>query len=189
MFGWDFEQLAERQQCFIVDLTPKRNISANLSQEFIFPEEYAFILRNEYTAANFNAIIGRLIKDLLPTRMIIDSITPILMMHTDVFHARGWMAELVTILKQKGTTTLLVSERTHPPAFDMIDLSFTDGIIPLNIHEVGNSKIRYLNIDKMRKTKHTMSPIVFRIEEGLVNNILMSLFLPTLEQQERIKNL
>jgi len=169
MFGWDFEQLAERQQCFIVDLTLKRNASDNLSQEFIFPEGYAFIQRNEYTPANFNTIIGRLIKDILPVRMIIDSITPFLMMHNDVFHARGWMVELMTILKQKGTTTLLVSDRTHPPAFDMIDLSIADGIISLNIHEVGNSKKRYLNIEKMRKTKHTMSPIVFRIEEGGIN--------------------
>lgn len=166
VFGWDFEHLAESQQFFIIDLTPKRNTSNDSLQEFIFPESYAFIQRKEYSPANFNTIIERLIKDLLPTRMVIDSITPILMMHTDVFCARGWMAELVTILKQNGTTTLLVSERAHPPAFDMIDLSIADGIISLNVHKVGNSKIRYLEIEKMRKTKHTMSPIVFRIGEG-----------------------
>ena len=43
MFGWDFEQLAERQQIFIVDLTPTRENSEDSSQEFIFPEGYAFI--------------------------------------------------------------------------------------------------------------------------------------------------
>ncbi|MFQ6125643.1 MAG: RAD55 family ATPase [Candidatus Heimdallarchaeota archaeon] len=169
MFGWDFEQLAERQKCYLVDLTPKRNASDNLSHKFLFPKGYAFIPHNEYTPANFNAIISKLIKDLMPVRMIIDSITPILMMHTDVFHARGWMAELVTILKQKNTTTLLVSERTYPPAFDMIDLSIADGIITLNTHAVGNWKKRYLTVEKMRKTKHTMSPIVFRITEGGIN--------------------
>ncbi|MFX0195545.1 MAG: RAD55 family ATPase [Candidatus Hodarchaeota archaeon] len=166
VFGWDFEHLAERQQFFIIDLTPKRNTSNDSLQEFIFPEGYAFIQRKEYSPANFNTIIERLIKDILPARMVIDSITPILMMHTDVFCARGWMAELVTILKQNGTTTMLVSERTYPPDFDMIDLSITDGIISLNVHRVGNSKLRYLEIEKMRKTKHTMSPIVFRIREG-----------------------
>ena len=74
--------------------------------------------------------------------------------------------ELVSILKQQGETALLVSERTYPPAFDMIDLSIADGIISLNVHGVDNSKIRYLEIEKMRKTKHTMSPIVFHIGTG-----------------------
>jgi circadian clock protein KaiC len=169
VFGWDFEKHAERQQTFIVDLTPTRKISDDALNEFIFPEGYAFIHKKEYTPANFNRIVDRLIKDLSPTRIVIDSITPILLSNIDVVQARRWMVELVTILKQQGATTLLVSERTYPPAFDMVDLSIADGIISLNIHMIDNSKMRYLVIEKMRKTKHTMSPIVFRIEKNGIN--------------------
>jgi KaiC/GvpD/RAD55 family RecA-like ATPase len=169
MFGWDFEKFAERQQIFIVDLTPMRKNSDDSSHEFFFPEGYAFIQKKEYTPANFNRIVDHLIKDLSPTRIVIDSITPILLSNTDVVQARGWMVELVAILKQKGATALLVSERTYPPAFDMVDLSIADGIITLNVHGVDNSKIRYMEIEKMRKTKHTMSPIVFRIGVGGIN--------------------
>ena len=119
--------------------------------------------------STFNRIIDRLIKDLSPTRIVIDSITPILLANTDVVQARGWMVVLVAILKQQSATALLVSERTYPPAYDMVDLSIADGIISLNVYEADNSKIRYFIIEKMRKTKHTMSSIVFRIGEGGIN--------------------
>ncbi len=169
MFGWDFEQLSESEKFFIVDLTPIRKTSNDSPQEFKFPQNYAFIQRNEFTPTTFNAVIEKLVGELLPVRVVIDSITPILLMHTEIFHARVWLTELVTILKQKGVTSMLVSERTHPPTFDWNDLSIVDSIISLNVHEERNSKNRYLNIEKMRKTKHTISPIVFRIGEGGIN--------------------
>ena len=169
IFGWDFEHLAETQQLFIVDLTPLRNNSVDDLNEFIFPEDYSFIRQKKYTPVNFNIIIEKLITDLSPNRVVIDSITPVLIMNKDAFSARWWLSDLIRILKRKNITTMLISEINQPPTFDSIDMSITDGLISLNIQQMTNSKKRYLEIEKLRKTKHTLSPIVFRIGEDGIN--------------------
>jgi len=89
-----------------------------------------------------------------PQRMVID---PINVVNNYVKNYRQFMFELVTMLKEWSTVTLLTGEVGEGEKYP-VDVGYTaDGIISLIMRSEGDIIKRYVQILKMRGTAHSLS--------------------------------
>lgn len=98
--------------------------------------------------------INELIAEHTPQRIVID---PINVVNNYVNNYRQFLFELVTLLKNWSAVTLLTGEVKEGQKYPE-DIAYTaDGIISLIMRSEGDVIKRYVQILKMRGTRHSMS--------------------------------
>ena len=98
--------------------------------------------------------INELIAEHTPQRIVID---PINVVNNYVNNYRQFLFELVTLLKNWSAVTLLTGEVKEGQKYPE-DIAYTaDGIISLIMRSEGDIIKRYVQILKMRGTRHSMS--------------------------------
>ncbi|MEM3567449.1 MAG: ATPase domain-containing protein, partial [Thermoplasmata archaeon] len=89
-----------------------------------------------------------------PDRLVIDPITPIKNSWEKSGETRELLHELLAYLKAFNCTSLLTAEITYSDIPRSLEGYMVDGIIVLSYPEVENVRRKYLEVLKMRGTKH-----------------------------------
>ncbi len=150
-YGWDFESLEKENKIRMIWSDPTTIKS--------FVETLSTSIRDK-------------IEEIDAKRLVIDSITVFLMFLGATYKARKELFELITHLSKLGCTTLLTAEMPHGEnklTLLGIEEFVADGIIKLDLVQVGVSFRRSLTVLKMRGTRHDMKVHPFDItEKGIV---------------------
>ncbi|MEM3396526.1 MAG: ATPase domain-containing protein [Thermoplasmata archaeon] len=89
-----------------------------------------------------------------PDRLVIDPITPIKNAWEKSGETRELLHELLAYLKAFNCTSLLTAELTYTDIPRSLEGYMVDGIIVLSYPEIENVRRKYLEVLKMRGTKH-----------------------------------
>ncbi len=134
LFGWDADALVSQNLLLVIQ--PKLYDFDMLKQEIV------------------NAV-----DKVSAKRMVIDSASIIGLYYQKAFETRHALLDLSNMLKQTGTTTLLVSEMqegSHKFSLFGVEEFISDGVIVLQAVRRGNSYTRTLLVRKMRGVTHSM---------------------------------
>ncbi|MEM3067367.1 MAG: ATPase domain-containing protein [Thermoplasmata archaeon] len=139
---------------------------AESSGKFIFleysPEKIKLMLE-EGGGEIENVIISKKIK-----RLVIDSISSFAMLFNDQVNRRSYILSLFDMLREWGCATIVTSLSNLSDLGDSSAVEFeADSIILLHFPFVKNRRERYIEIRKMRGTKHSTSIYPLRIKKGI----------------------
>jgi KaiC/GvpD/RAD55 family RecA-like ATPase len=128
------------------------------------PSDIMHIIRGEY------GVIMDAIESLKATRVVIDSITSIGMMIDGEFERKQSIIKLINWLRKSKCTSLMTAESEQDPShFSRSGLleSVVDGVIVFYSFRRGKSRIRALEVLKMRGTNHMMNLVPYVIDGGI----------------------
>ncbi|MBU0762201.1 MAG: AAA family ATPase [Candidatus Altiarchaeota archaeon] len=130
----------------------------------IDPQVVMNIVREEYGA------IVDAINSLKAKRVVIDSVTSIEAMLEGEHNRRQWVLRLVDWLQKMGVTTVLISESEQDPTkysrHGVMEF-VVDGVVVLYNIRRGKTRVRALEILKMRGTDQMTSLVPYIISEGI----------------------
>jgi KaiC/GvpD/RAD55 family RecA-like ATPase len=166
-YGWDLELLVARNKLSLVDVTP---VPVGMDKFYIAHDQSL-----EFNPDTLCDLILKEIKRIDASRVVIDSITALLLTTTDEFALRHELLALTTMLDRTGCTSLLTSEVTSRPVSSTGELSRSElaefiahGVIELALRFVQNEHIRTLTVRKMRGTNHDKGIYLYEIgPEGI----------------------
>ncbi len=147
--GWDLQKLEEGKKLKILRIDP---------------QDVMHIIKQEY------GIIVDAIRDIDAKRVVIDSLTSIETMIEGDFNKRQGVLKLVNWLQKIGCTTLMVSESEQDPtkySRHGIMEFVVDGVIVLYNIRRGKSRIRALEVLKMRGTNQITNLVPYIIDKGI----------------------
>lgn len=159
-FGWNFESFEKKNKLLWLPLRVKR---------IWHPVE-----KKEVLSMGFYQIVQKILEavdKIKAKRVVIDSISAIEMMFKDKYMIRSEVVSLVDSLKEKGVTSVFISEVPESD-MGMSRLEFlefvVDTIIKLDFVYIAKQYQRTLTIRKMRRSKHStlIHPFVIR-ENGI----------------------
>ncbi|MCZ7362998.1 MAG: AAA family ATPase [Candidatus Methanoperedens sp.] len=162
-FGWDIEKLVAQKKLKIVYANPFKytkfakesrnspiNIIANKNIEDIFKQ----------IQTEVEAIKAR--------RVFIDSITSLKLSSDNPNEVRQIVSEFIKNLEYLDCTTLMTSEIYGHDAFS-VEEYLSSGVIRLHVFRAGGSRVRAIEILKMRGVKHDETLHPYEIQEkGIV---------------------
>jgi circadian clock protein KaiC len=162
-FGWNLESLIEEKKLVFV--------------EVFASEESVRIVREVDDLTPLIERIKLAIKKNNAKRVVLDSITALLMALKNKDVVRRELHRLSAILKHMGCTILMISEVPEVP-FEQAATVFSrygveefvaDGLITLYFRPEGMTRERYLEVRKMRGVHHKIGVFPFEIaENGIV---------------------
>jgi circadian clock protein KaiC len=126
-------------------------------QALVDKERVAFVDLGKELVANPSQILDsvtRLVESHMPDRLVIDPITPIV----DMLHWRGetreFMHELFARLKAYNCITLITAEMSYDDISRRMEAYMVDGVLMLSYPEEDKVRRKFLEVLKMRGTKH-----------------------------------
>ncbi len=160
-FGWDVRRYEEEGKFAIVDAFTGGYGEAAKRERYV--------VRSVDDMTEFLDVIKEAIRDVKAERVVIDSVSTLYLTKPSV--ARAILMQLKRVLAGLGTTAILVSQvSVTERGFGGPGVEHAvDGIIRLDLDEVGGELVRSLIIWKMRGTKHDMRRHPFEItDKGIV---------------------
>lgn len=160
-FGWDVRKYEEEGMFAIVDAFTGGYGEAAKRERYV--------VRSVDDMTEFLDVVKEAIKDLKAERVVIDSVSTLYLTRPSV--ARAILMQLKRVLAGLGTTSILVSQvSVAERGFGGPGVEHAvDGIIRLDLDEVGGELVRSLIIWKMRGTKHDMRRHPFEItDKGII---------------------
>jgi circadian clock protein KaiC len=144
-FAWDFEEIQRTKKLALLDFSASKTKSTEVVVETPEFNLTPLVKAIEYTANQIGA-----------KRVVLDSITALLLQfrHTDV--VRREMQRVSSALKKLGCTTILTSEVPRGSVgFGRFGVEefVVDGVIVLQVIQKGLLRFRCIEITKMRGTK------------------------------------
>lgn len=110
--------------------------------------------------------IKKIIERFSPDRMVIDPITPIKYALGDKIEMRGFLHELFGYLKAFSCVTLITGEMSYSDLSTCLESYMVDGVLILSYPEEENIRRKFLEVLKMRGTKHTTGRQIVDITEN-----------------------
>ncbi len=159
-FGWNFREYEQEGMLAVVDA-----FTAGIGKA---SEYEKYVVKDPTDISELTGVIRRAVEDVDAKRVAIDSVTPLYMDKPSV--ARRIMFRLKRMLAGLGCTTILVNQiAAHERGFGGPGVEHAvDGIIRLDLDEVGGRLWRSLIVWKMRGTAHSMYRHPFEIsDEGI----------------------
>lgn len=147
--GWDLDKLEGEGKLRIMRIDPQVVMN---------------IIRDEY------GIIVDAINGIKAKRVVIDSLSSIETMLEGDFNKRQWILKLVEWLQKMGCTSILVSESEQDPSRysrQGVMEFVVDGVIVLYNIRRGKTRIRALEVLKMRGTNQLTNLVPYIINEGI----------------------
>ncbi len=161
VFGWDVRKYEEEGMFAIVDA-----FTGGIGEA---AKRERYVVRSVDDVMELLDVLKQAIKDVNAQRVVIDSVSTLYLTKPSV--ARSIMMQLKRVLSGLGTTAILVSQvSVTERGFGGPGVEHAaDGIIRLDLDEVGGELVRTLIIWKMRGTKHDMRRHPFEItDKGIV---------------------
>jgi len=161
--SWDLERLVKENKLRIIRADPlkySRYIKRSMTDEKVDAEEMTLegVLNQIYQ--NVQQIGAK--------RLFIDSITT-LKISQDPVNIRFMLLEFIKNIENLYCTTLISSEDKYVQDTFNVEEYLAEGVISLNMSRIGNERIRFIEILKMRGVKHDESIHQYRITDaGLV---------------------
>jgi KaiC/GvpD/RAD55 family RecA-like ATPase len=143
---------------------PKLEAAGKLKLIRVEPEDVLHIIRGEYGG------IMDAINSVNAKRVVVDSLTSIEMMIEGDFEKRQSILKLINWLRRSKCTSLMIAETEQDPSIYKragVLESLVDGVIVLYNLRRGKSRIRALEVLKMRGTNHMMNLVPYIIERGI----------------------
>jgi len=162
-FGWDIEKLVAQKKMKIIYANPFK-----YTKIFKPPEDRPM---NVITAnKNVGEILMQIqteVTAIKAKRLFIDSITS-LKLSAEPVEARNIVSEFVKNLEYLDCTTLMTSEIYGRQSFS-VEEYLSSGVVRLHVFRVGGSRVRAIEILKMRGVKHddTLHPYEIK-EKGII---------------------
>ena len=107
-------------------------------------------------------VVRNLVDRMQAKRVVFDSITALLYKLEGPDAVRNFIFRLGSSISTLGATVFLISEAGDGPLAHLEEF-IADGIIGLNSHIGGNSRVRELEIKKMRGLSYRSGPVIFEI--------------------------
>lgn len=149
-YGWDISKLEAEKKLKIMRIEP---------------QDIMHIIKQEYGG------IVDAINDLKAKRVVIDSLTSIETMIEGEFEKRQGVLKLIRFLQKSKCTTLMIAESEQDPtkySRHGIMEFVVDGVIVLYNIRRGKSRIRALEILKMRGTNQMTNLVPYVIDKGII---------------------
>ena len=147
--GWDLEEAEQKNIVRIIRIQP---------------QDVMHILNQEY------GMIADSVMELKAKRIVIDSLTSIETMIEGEFNKREGILKLVNWLQNIGCTSLMVAESEQDPTkysrHGILEF-IVDGVIVLYNIRRGKSRIRALEVLKMRGTNQVTNLVPYVIDKGI----------------------
>ncbi len=163
-FGWDIEKLVAQKKIKIIYANPFRYTKFVKEAQ---NSPVSVIAANKNTGDIFKQIQieAELIK---AKRVFIDSITSLKLASDKPDEVRQVISEFIKNLEYLDCTTLMTSEIYGKDSFS-VEEYLSSGVIRLHVFRVGGSRVRAIEILKMRGVKHddTLRPYEIQ-EKGIV---------------------
>ena len=121
-------------------------------------------LLNDAEIEEIIIVIRNMVDRMQAKRVVIDSITAILYKLDGPDAIRNFIFRFGKALSSLGATVLLISEAGNEP-LTRLEEFIADGIIAMSSHLGGNSRVRQLEVTKMRRTNYRSGPVIFDITE------------------------
>lgn len=161
-FGWDIEKLVAQKKLKIIYANPFKYT------KFVkTPENPMNVIASGKNIGDIFQQIQTEVTAIKAKRVFIDSITS-LKLSTEPSEARYIISEFIKNLEYLDCTTLMTSEIYGREAFS-VEEYLSSGVIRLHVFRVGGSRMRAIEILKMRGVKHddTLHPYEIQ-EKGIV---------------------
>ncbi len=163
-FGWDIEKLVAQKKIRIIYANPFKYT------KFVkIPENSPvnIIVANK----NIGDIFGQILIEvdaIKAKRLFIDSITSLKLSSDKPEEVRQIVSEFIKNLEYLDCTTLMTSEIYSEGSFS-VEEYLSSGVIRLHVFRVGGSRVRAIEILKMRGVKHddTLHPYEIQ-EKGII---------------------
>jgi KaiC/GvpD/RAD55 family RecA-like ATPase len=159
-FGWDIEKLVAQKKIKIIYANPFKYT------KFVKTPENSTV---NIIAANKN--VGDIFKQIQmeveaikAKRVFIDSITSLKLSSEKPEEVRQIVSEFIKNLEYLDCTTLMTSEIYGKEAFS-VEEYLSSGVVRLHVFRVGGSRIRAIEILKMRGVKHDETLHPYEIQE------------------------
>jgi len=160
-FGWDIRKFEEEGLAAIVDAFTGGIGEAAKREKYVVPAPDDF--------SSLVDVIRKAIRDIGAERAVIDSVTTLYITKPAI--ARAIVMQLKKVLSGMGCTSILVSQvSVTERGFGGPGVEHAaDGIIRLDLDEIGGKLFRSLIVWKMRGTSHSMSRHPFDItDHGII---------------------
>jgi KaiC/GvpD/RAD55 family RecA-like ATPase len=163
-FGWDIEKLVAKKKLKIVYTNPfKYTKFAKESQN----SPVNIIAANKNIGDIFKQIQTE-VESIKARRVFIDSITSFKLSSDNPNEVRQIISEFIKNLEYLDCTTLMTSEIYGHDAFS-VEEYLSSGVIRLHVFRAGGSRVRAIEILKMRGVKHDETLHPYEIQEkGIV---------------------
>lgn len=161
-YGWALDVLEESGALSIVDLS---------MIVYLSPEEFAKALikveRPKYSVETVVDAVKRQIKATGAKRVVIDSLSPLVVQERNPVERRREVAYLLKGLMETGCTCLLTAEAktTDVQRGFSVEEYLSQGVIHLQSVAKGDRLVRVIQVTKMRGTAHDMQPHPYLINE------------------------
>jgi circadian clock protein KaiC len=150
LFGWDLKRMENENKLKIIRVEP---------------EDVMHIIRGEY------GVIMDAINSIHARRVVVDSLTSIGLMIAGEFERRQTIIKLINWLRKSDCTSVLSAEAEQDPtrqyARSGVLESVVDGVIVLYSFRRGKTRIKALEVLKMRGTNHMMNLVPYIIDKGI----------------------
>jgi len=157
-FGWDLDELEEKNTLIIVDAA---------SNKAGLPAYGDYALRRGFDISTLAREIYRAIEDSKAKRLVIDCVSAFEMKFDDPSEVRSELFQISALLRELKVTSLLISETINPETQSRagVEQFVTQGLISLNFAEDKGTLKRDMLIWKMRQTSHSLKKHSFTISK------------------------
>ncbi|MEM3437616.1 MAG: ATPase domain-containing protein [Nitrososphaerales archaeon] len=176
--GMDLKSLVSKGKLILVDANPLRG-ETMLTVSGIHT---GFI---EFKAYGLSELIRQKVREINAKRVAIDGLTALLMHYKDDFERRLEIVRLLIGISGLDCTTLITTEhrsyelRKH----FLMEHFLADGVIFLDMFQLGGSFVRGIQIQKIRGIKHDFDFHLYRItDKGIVVFSKEKIFAPSKEE-------
>ncbi len=127
------------------------------SSDAIESENIAFVDVGDFVSENPENILQVIQKNVEkydPVRVVIDPITAIMDGLGDLIKYRRFIHDLMVYMKGQGCSIFLTTEYSYNDITHSVDAYMVDALILLSYLEIENARKKYIEVLKMRGTKH-----------------------------------
>jgi len=173
IFGWNLKKLEEENRLVIIDAAPIRYKSFldGKDKYKLAIKPHPILGEREFGIQDITSLIHEYRRKIDAKRLVFDSLTTLLLQHSDLFAIRQDILTLVKTLKISDMSSILIAESPTENEIGRFGVEpfLAEGVIILYMLRRGNTRIRALDIQKMRGTAHSMDSTLFRItNEGII---------------------
>jgi len=166
-FNWDFKKLIDEEKLIFLDSSPYKGFH---NDEYFIHEEDSVLGMPVFNTDNLIKKITEAVKKIKACRLFLDCVTIIELQSKEHFSLRVDLLGLKRAFKSLNVTTLLSFEANngHGSNYIGFEAYISDGVIILDKKSLGNKKVRYIEVIKMRHSAHVEEKRQFRItDEGI----------------------
>jgi KaiC/GvpD/RAD55 family RecA-like ATPase len=166
--GFDLAKYESEDSLRILDLSPVR-VVVDREMTYAIPGEESALGAKGFHVGELISVINKNIMEINAKRVVIDSITPFVLSRRDPFETRYDITTIVRTLSAALVTALMTFESWQGPEHRLaygLESFLTDGVISLrSTCEGDQERRRYIEILKMRGTKHSLKRSEYEITE------------------------